>query len=391
MKRFLTLVLALPVLIAAACSSQPAAAPTKPPPVGVVYLGAADGAMAVIDAASSRVARTLPAGTPSPDWTRIYAAGGGALTVTDALTGAALASHPAPSWAGTVRTSPDGRWLALASTAPGTRSRFQVQDAAFARPAVRVDLPGSFTFDGVSNDGRRLYLLEWIAPGRYHVRMYDLAAGRLSPDVIAEKGAPPGSAMSGEAVNSLATADGLEQLTLYQRNAEGHAFVHVLPIGPDGAFGQHQPIAFCVDLPGPAEGWLMVPGITGSWFYAVNPTAGLVVGLAASGGQPPDVVQGRFPPAGGAPTDAAAAVSADGKTLYIGGATGLLALSTASFSVKARALQDRTITGLAVAPDGSSIYAVSALSRLLRIDAQALKPVADVAMVAPFTTVVRVA
>ena len=79
--------------------------------------------------------------------------------------------------------------------------------------------------EGLSNDGRRLYLLEWISPGRYHVRKYDLAAGRLAPDVIAEKGAPSGSSMSGEAVSSLATADGLAQVTLYQRNAEGHALL----------------------------------------------------------------------------------------------------------------------------------------------------------------------
>lgn len=389
MKRFLGLV--LPALIAAACSGQPAAAPAKVPPQGVVYLGAANGAMAVLDAASGKVARTLPAGTPAPDWGRIYTAGGGALRVIDALTGEAVASNPAPGWADVVRTSADGRWLALASKAPGTPSRFQVQDAAFARPPITVTLPGSFTFDGLSNDGRRLFLLEWISPGRYHVRLYDLAGGRLTRDVIAEKGAPPGSSMSGEAVNSLATADGREQLTLYQRNAEGHAFVHILPIGPNGAFGQNVPFAFCVDLPGPAEGWVMVPAPSGSRFYAINPAAGLLVGLAASGDQPPDVTQGRFPAMAGAPTDVAAAVSADGKTLYVGGGTGLLALNTSAFGVNARALQDRTITGLAVARDGSSIYAVSALSRLLRLDPRTLRPVAEVPMAAPFTTVVRAA
>ena len=383
MKRLLAL--ALPALLAAACEAQAPDAPVAAVPAGMVYLGTGDGAIAVVDAASGRLARTLPAGTPAPDWARIYAAGGGAVRTLDGATGAVLGAHPAPAWADTVRTSADGRWLALASAARGSSSRFQVQDAAFALPPVTVELRGSFTFDALSSDGRRLYLLEWIGPGSYHVRRYDLAAGRLFPDVIAEKGEAPGSAMSGEAVDSLSTSDGSAQLTLYQRGAKGQAFVHVLPVAED-----QPPFAWCVDLPPPAEGWLLVPGPDGGRFYAANPAAGWVVELVpAVGFAPPAVRQVRIPAAGGPPA-AAAAVSADGKKLYVGGGAGLLAVDTSTFSVRARALPEHTITGLAVAPGGSTIYALSGRSRLLRLEPRALAPVHETPLTAPFISVLRV-
>jgi len=317
----------------------------------------------VIDARTGDVARTLPAGTPSPDWRRLYRVAGGALEVIDPATGLRVETHPAPDWARVVRTSPGGHWLVLAAAGPA--DRFQVQDAAWAAPPVAVALPGSFTFDGISEDGQRLYLLERLGGDRYHVRRYDLGRGALSPSVIVDK-TDASADMSGTGLASFATRSGLTQLTLYQRSpGEGPAFLHVLPIGQPEAVW-----AFCVDLPGPSTGWAFAAAPDGQRFYAVNPADGRVVELNQRDPLgPPDVRQRRVE-AGGA-GEPALAVSPDGRTLYAGTGSGVMALDAGTLSPRATGLAGQAVTAVAVAPDGGAVYAASG-SRLLRLDPRSL-------------------
>jgi hypothetical protein len=179
MRWFLALAVALAV---SACAARPAATtPTGHAIAGQVYVQAAAGepSLLVVDSATGQVVRTMPAGVPSPDWRRLYRLSAGALDVIDPLTGLRVASHPAPSWAEVVRTSADGGWLVFARTGPS--DRFQVQDAAWTSGPMDVALHGSFTFDAISADGRRLYLLERLGGDRYHVRLYDLVTGALAP------------------------------------------------------------------------------------------------------------------------------------------------------------------------------------------------------------------
>jgi len=306
------------------------------------------------------VARTLPAGTPSPDWRRLYRISGGVLDVVDPTTGRAVATHSAPGWADAVRTSADGAWLVFARSGPW--DRFQVRDAAWTSEPVDVALRGSFTFDGVSNDGRRLYLLEQLGGGHYHVRMYDLRTGALAPYVIVDK-SNVSEDMSGTAVASFATRDGAMQLTLYQREAgQGSAFIHALPIG------QAAPWAICVDLPGPSTGWTFAAAPGGRYFYAVNSGAGEVVALDGQNVGPPNLRRGRIAPVGG---EAVLAVSADGATLFAGVGSGVLAIDTGTLAVRTRGLAGQAVTALAAAPDGGSLFAVSG-SRLLRLDPRSL-------------------
>src|SRR5262245_36184308 len=158
------------VILGAACGAQPqpaapaqsAASAPAPASDGLVYLqGGAGEGIQVVDAGAGRVVRTLPGGLPAPDWRRLYRLAAGTLQAVDPATGAVAASHPAPDWAQAVAASANGRWLVLS----GPGSRFRLQDAAFQAPTPDVALPGRFTFDGVSGDGRRLYLLEWVSAG----------------------------------------------------------------------------------------------------------------------------------------------------------------------------------------------------------------------------------
>jgi DNA-binding beta-propeller fold protein YncE len=356
-----------------ACGGQATAVPPPPPAhahAGQVYVQvAAEPSFRVIDASTGEVVRTMPAGTPSPDWRWLYRISGGAVDVLDAEAGLQVAAHPAPSWAQVVRTSADGRLLVFARSGPW--DRFQVQNAAWTSGPVDVALQGSFTFDGISADGRRLYLLEWLGADRYHVRMYDLVRGALAPYVIVDK-LNISEDMSGTALASFATRTGEMQLTLYQRApGRGGAFVHALPIG------QPMQWAFCVDLPGPSIGWAFAAAPDGRRFYAANPADGRVVELNGQSLGPPGLRQRQVAAGGGGAP--AMAVSPDGATVYVGSGTGVAAVDARSLTARATGLAGQPVGALATSPDGGVVYAVTG-SRLLRLDPRSLARTGEVTL-----------
>jgi DNA-binding beta-propeller fold protein YncE len=365
MKIALAVVLAFAV-VAMACGGQMPQAVAHVP-AGQVYVTApADQALWVVDSATGAVARSLPAGTPAPDWRALYRLANGALDTLDPTSGRVIASRPAPDWARVVRTSADGRWLVLSEGTPG--GRFQVLDTTGKAQPITVALPGAFSYDGISGDGQRLYLLERLYADRYQVRMYDLRNAALAPYVIAEKGEV--GPMSGTALTGYTTRGGAMQLTLYQRNQDGRAFVHALPIG------QELQWAYCVDLPGPQDGWAFAAAPGGDRFYAVNADGRIVELRMVDAESPPDVRQRQDTGlAGGAP---ALAVSPDGRTLYVGTAHGVSAVDTGTLKTRASGLAGRAVTALAAAPAGDALYAVSAATRLARLDPRTLRVAGEV-------------
>src|SRR5262249_22550261 len=109
MKWFLALLVIL-AMVAAGCAGQPVVQPPPPAPPAApaaqVYVRvAAEPSFWAIDSRTGQVARTLPSGTPSPDWRWLYRLTGGALDVVDPTTGRVTSTHSAPSWADAVRTS----------------------------------------------------------------------------------------------------------------------------------------------------------------------------------------------------------------------------------------------------------------------------------------------
>ena len=396
MMRFPAIVTMLMVGATFACARGPASPANVPPPSvvaahGLVYVSAG-GRIEALEMASGKVVSTLAAGTPSPDWRRFYMVGQGRLQQVDAATGQQVASTAAPDWAQGVRTSADGSWLALTGTTTGPPSRFEVLDSAFAAKPVTVDLPGIFTFDGLSNDGQRLYLLEWVRQGSYQVRMYDLARGSLYAPVVADK-REIGQLMSGEALTSLTSGDGSTQLTLYQRSAKNEAFVHELPVGQR----QSLPLAYCQDLPAPASGWGFVRSTRGDTFFAVNPAAGWVVQLEPQFGSrgPFSGANPRQARIGGTATSTpggqppAVAVSPDGATLVLSTWPGLVTVDTTSLKVTGRFLSGERIRGLGFAPEGSELYAVNQAGILLRVDPKTMAKVGEISLGAPLEAILH--
>jgi hypothetical protein len=118
-----------------------------------------------------------------------------------------------------------------------------VVDTLTLRPSARLELSGDFSLDGISPDGRRLYLVKYRSPGGnpldYAVRVYDIPSRRLLARPLVDA-RHPDEKMTGFPMTRALSADGRWAYTLYGGGDE--EFVHAL----DMAKGR----AFCVDLHG---------------------------------------------------------------------------------------------------------------------------------------------
>ena len=138
--------------------------------------------------------------------------------------------------------SPNGKWLVLVSRGGNgsywgdPASRFAIIDVARGAVAKTVTLSERFTFDAIHNDGSAMYLIEHPQPGTttYNVRLYDLRADTLKPDIIFDKAAvitwdPTVGYMDGTFHVSVAPKSGDWSYGLYMR-PNGKPFVHALNV-----------------------------------------------------------------------------------------------------------------------------------------------------------------
>jgi len=337
--------------------------------------------VSVIDSRSHRVDLSLPLGTPSPDWTHLYTVGSGALVDLDPQTGATLHRMqlsgrfelPRATVTGVPGgLSQNGRWLVLESfdaTSSGVRTATQllVVDTSYVKGAQQINLNGFFEFDAVSNDGRRIFLIEYLDGNQYRVRFYDLGAGRLDPNIVFDK-SDGSSAMTGVRLTGIPSHDGQWLYSVYVRENKS-AFIHALNL--DG------PFALCLDLPGsgyvanPDEfHWSLAMNVGGTHLYAANGATGIVADLPIDSGAPGQMraaklndsqTAGRFGVLDAQAKELggnAAAVSPDGRTLVIAGKTGVLWVDTASLKTRDRQLAGWSVWSLAMSPDGTTLYVV---------------------------------
>jgi len=178
--------------------------------------------------------------------------------------------------------SGDGRTLVLATypVLPGASAvtKLAVVDTTRLRLRRIVTLPGSYSYDAISPNGSRVFVIEYVsyAPSSnavaYRVRALDVATGRLLAGTIAAKG-EAASDMQGFPVTRAPTRQGAWAYTLYARSGAGKAFVHAL----DTRHGA----AFCIDLPWSNAGgalWSVRMRLThgGSTLELRHPVVGLL-------------------------------------------------------------------------------------------------------------------
>lgn len=142
--------------------------------------------------------------------------------------------------------SRDGQTLVLAYSQAGfaSPSRFLVVDPGRAKVLRTITLHGYFSFDALSPDASRMYLIQYTHGGAYDlthyiVRGYDMRTNRLMPGRIADRREHE-KTMAGSAMTRTTSADGRWVYTLYQK-PNGEPFIHALDTV--GA------AAYCVDLP----------------------------------------------------------------------------------------------------------------------------------------------
>jgi hypothetical protein len=142
----------------------------------------------------------------------------------------------------TTGLSADGDTLVLARPTrayPPASTRLAVLDARQLLVRRSIALPGFFTVDAISPDGRRLYLIQY--PGDdvldYRVRVLDTRTGRLAArDVVDPR--QPDEQMGGLPMTRVMSRDGRWAYTLYGGGEE--TFIHALDtVGRSAA---------CIDL-----------------------------------------------------------------------------------------------------------------------------------------------
>jgi hypothetical protein len=229
------------------------------------------------------------------------------------------------------------------------------------RVVANHTLAGQFGLDAITSDGKILYLIQSLPTagfGVYQVRSFDVAHGVLDSKVVAQRGEKPGS-MSGEAWTRVSSPDGAWLYTLYVENS-GQAFVHALHLQARQTL--------CLDFPAISKDTALMAHFTlsaapdGRTLYAVNPVLGVVV-----------VVQ-DLPKAtmrlvhlgmrAGAPmrTQDAAAITADGKQVFVATGSGVWVVDTLSLRVTKSFVPDQEVASVAISHDGKRLFALSLTS-----------------------------
>lgn len=338
---------------------------------------------------------SLPMGLTTQDHQRLYAttsAGGQtAITIYDTRSGARLAtfaitgaySMDARGYAGAV-LSPDGRWLALRQAGLTTgASVFALVDTQARKLAQTITLPGDFDLDAISPGGTMLYLLQNLndAAHHYYVRAYDLTARTLLDTIIVDKTEINETKMVGTAVTRVMAPDGSIAYTLYIDPMHNHAFVHILPLG-DGP--NSPPFARCVDLPSGTSAdllhfYTLALSPDGTLLYAANAALGVVSAISLNGQQ--DVFDdkvaatGHFDAASSGATQSetarmlynGAALSTDGRTLYVAGIYGIWAIRASDLRLVGSYAGRKAFTGVALSANSESLYAADPASGILAI------------------------
>lgn len=345
--------------------------------------------ISVIDSKSQKEERRLPLGAPSSDWQHLYSLDSTVLVDTDPASGLTLArldlkhAYRMPDATATGMPgglSPNASWLVVerfdqAGDALPTGSHFLVIKTSPMQIAARVDLDGFYEFDAISNDGNRMFLIQYVNGKQYYVRFYEVGARKLHPTPVVDKN-EGGDAMTGIRLSGVASNGGGWLFSMYIRD-HANPFVHALSLD--------SPLAFCLDLrgggyadDGAAMQWTLAMSPTSTDLYAANAASGEVARIGMKDGTPRIIRTERLAQPGavaglvktvqakevGGNT---AVVSADGKAVAVGGMSGIVWIDSQTLAVRERALTSWPVTSLGLSPDGMTLYAVSQGGRVAEI------------------------
>jgi hypothetical protein len=332
--------------------------------------------VSVIDSRSHAIERRLPMGTPANDWKHLYSILGSSLIDTDPMTGDTLNTlllHGAFNLPAATSTglpgglSPAGRWLVVQGH-DVTGTHMLLIDTRTFMATDRIELPGRFNFDAISDDGQRLYLIQYLNGREYYVRLFDTVTNQLDANIVVDK-ADGSQAMQGLRLSGIATPGGGMLFSMYVRQNDG-PFIHALNLSG--------PFAFCLDLPGGGytQGrsemqWSLAMNSSGSKLYAINGATGVVAEVDTTSQYNPHVLRtahiGTL--GSGAVGSGASVLTPDGNALVTAGSSGLLWVDTSTLKVRMESLSEWHISSLALSPDGKTLYAMTDVGQVAQVSA----------------------
>jgi hypothetical protein len=229
-RRMKTLLAILVAALATALSSAPAALADGPPQVAQQFgTGVAAHGTRYVAVPAGRM-RTMVLTEGRGHWL------GGGLTYRGSW------GIPQINYGHSAGISRRGDLLFLQSTGVGAPTSFLVLSTKTLQKVDSFTLDGDFSFDALSPDASRLYLIQRVDEmnyARYVVRAYDRQTHRLLPGRVADR-TQKSWVMSGLPLTRTTTPDGRWVYTLYT-NPGGYPFIHAL----DTVRG----VAHCVGLP----------------------------------------------------------------------------------------------------------------------------------------------
>lgn len=359
----------------------------------------------VIDASGKLVADLGPV-IGAPGWTVAFAsdvdgAGNTAVRAIDARSGTTTRTvrlsgrwGPVAGYGeGPSGLSPSGRWLVLAD--PRTdQTAFEILDTTGSAQPTKLEIPGRYGFDAISDDGASLYLVERMDGTKYRVRVADVATGLLVPGSVIDvkqvaTTADGNGVMNGTYTTATAGPNGDWYFSIYQHPTQG-PYIHAL--------NTQARIAECIlDLPtfgtaGPVElakqpFWSLALGrqqLTAR-LYAVNGALGELALIDPYEIKVKKLATFKVPAPAPGPAPFAprtgAAVSPDGYRLYALGETGIFLIDTTDLTLRATFARGTAFRGLAVSPDNATLYALAADGRSVSaLDARTGRPAATLTL-----------
>jgi hypothetical protein len=318
------------------------------------------GPLTAIDTATGRQRFALAPGIASADGRVYVTASQHAKRFTtvrtfDARTGRLLQTHVYRGGGWTISgLSANGRYLALLDSFQRRGvTTIEILDSRLGAVVHTFTLNGSFDVDAVANDGRRVFLIQYLRSG-YLVRFYDVVHRSLAARVLTEKSAP----MQGLAWDAVASPDGRYLLTLYLRG-DGAGEVHTLDL--------RRGTAVCIDLPRgdlPAmQQYALALSPDGHTLFASNPTLRLVATVDVRARRVTRVVYFHANSSPAAQSELAAA-SRDGRTVYFTSGRALFAYDAAYHRVRGPYRIGFPVAGLTFTRDDRRLLVVSADRRI---------------------------
>lgn len=318
------------------------------------------GPLQAFDVATGKHRFSLPPGVVSANGRRYFAAVQRMRAVRgyDAGTGRVLFTVQRRLGSFVAGASANGRKVALVRGG-GRYTRFAMFDVWHRSVYRSFRLRGWYDVDAVSNDGRRVFLIQYLNTGGYLIRLFDLDRRVLTARRLTEKGEP----MDGTAWNAVAAPDGHRLLTLYLRG-DGHPEVHTLDLV--------RGTAVCIDLPtgDPAlvQQYTLALSRDGETLYAANPALGVVATLDLRRQRVARV--DHFPArTETSPLAPNAAVSHDGRTIYFSAGRSLFAYDAAYHVVRGGYDAGAPIGGIAFSRDDQRLVVVRRDGKVVRLNA----------------------